>query len=168
MELISEIIRWLIGFILFGAAWAKGFNYGDFKMNLVSSFDFTGRQSSISSISLITVEATLSILLFANLFTYWVMLITLVLFVVITLFVMSFWRRDSSIRCNCFGKSERPVSVWDFFRNGLIIVSTGLYITTGSLNESIDLSGHLLLASTGLLLSIFLINLDDVMMILKS
>lgn len=168
MEFTSEIIRWLIGFILFGAAWAKAFNYDDFKTNLVSSFDFTTRQSSISSFSLITFEATLSILLFINLFTYWVMLITLVFFVMITLFVMSFWIKDSSIKCNCFGKSERPVSVWDFFRNGLIIASVVLYMTTGSLSESIDLSGHLLLASTGLLISIFLLNFDDVIMILKS
>lgn len=168
MEFTSEIIRWLIGFILLGAAWAKAFNYDDFKTNLVSSFDFTSRQSSISSVSLIIFEASLSILIFINLFTYWVMLIALVFFVIITLFVMSFWRRDNSIQCNCFGKSERPVSVWDFFRNGLIIVSIVLYMTTGNLSESIELSGHFLLASTGLLLSIFLINLDDVIMILKS
>jgi len=169
LEYLPETIRWFTGFILLSAGWGKFRGYTEFKDNLVFSFGFTQNTSRILAPLLIMIEWLLAIIILSNTsYTYSAMVGALIIFSAFTSFLLYFWLKDARIRCNCFGKEDRPVSYLDILRNVVIIGCLIIYLVTveGYYLPSLEVST--LLAGSALLLSILVIHLHDVVMLLTT
>ncbi|CUI09576.1 MauE/DoxX family redox-associated membrane protein [Massilia antarctica] len=132
---LAEIIRFFTAFLLACAALGKLRTLASFANNLAGSFGVPRQAATILAPALAALEALLAVL---NLAGGGIgragMAGALVLFVLVTALVGYRYVVEGSIKCSCFGESERPVSGYDLLRNGLIIatIGAGLAVSGGA------------------------------------
>lgn len=123
---LAEIIRFFTALLLACAALGKLRTLAAFTHNLVDSFGVNRRAAAILAPAVIALESLLAASILAG--GGWAragMAGALVLFVALTAIVGYRYVVEGSVRCSCFGESERPVSGYDLLRNGLVIASIG-------------------------------------------
>lgn len=123
---LAEIIRFFIAFLLVCAAIGKLRTLAAFAHNLVESFGVKRQAAAMLAPAVIALEALLAGLILAGGGIGRIgIAAALVLFVVLTALVGYRYVVEGSVKCSCFGESERPVSGYDLLRNGLVIASIG-------------------------------------------
>ncbi|WP_167087555.1 MauE/DoxX family redox-associated membrane protein [Massilia frigida] len=124
---LAEIIRFFTAFLLACAALGKLRTLAAFADNLVDSFGLPRPAATMLAPAVVAAEALLAALILAGGGTGRAgMAGALVLFVLVTALVGYRYVVEGSVKCSCFGESERPVSGFDLLRNGLIIASIGV------------------------------------------
>ncbi|WP_166887455.1 MauE/DoxX family redox-associated membrane protein [Massilia sp. CCM 8734] len=123
---LAEIIRFCTAFLLVCAAIGKLRTLSAFTHNLVESFGVKRQAAALLAPAVIAAEALLAGLILAGGGIGRIgMAAALVLFVVLTALVGYRYVVEGSVKCSCFGESERPVSGYDLLRNGLVIAAIG-------------------------------------------
>ncbi|MDQ1919719.1 MauE/DoxX family redox-associated membrane protein [Massilia pseudoviolaceinigra] len=123
---LAEIIRFFTAFLLACAALGKLRTLAAFAHNLSDSFGLPRQAATILAPAVVAAEALLATLILAGGGIGRAgMAGALVLFVLVTALVGYRYVVEGSVKCSCFGESERPVSGYDLLRNGLIIASIG-------------------------------------------
>lgn len=123
---LAEIIRYATAFLLACAALGKLRTLPAFSHNLAESFGVPRQAAAILAPAVIALEALLAALILAGGDIGRLgMSAALVLFVALTALVGYRYVVEGSVKCSCFGESERPVSGYDLLRNGLVIASIG-------------------------------------------
>ena len=160
------IICWLVAFVFFSAALGKLEKQEQFKSNLVESFGLSEKASHNIAPVLVILELVLGLLIISGpSLSYIAMSVAFVIFCFFTLFLIYHWLQNARVKCSCFGEDDRPVSIFDLLRNGLVIALIGTYLVFFEGQYSLPMSSHLLLAGIGLALSILIIHLHDIAMI---
>ncbi|HEX8611874.1 MAG TPA: MauE/DoxX family redox-associated membrane protein [Telluria sp.] len=123
---LTEIIRFFTAFLLACAAIGKLRTLAAFAHNLVESFGVQRRAAAVLAPAVVALEAVLAGLILAGgAIGRAGMAAALVLFVALTALVGYRYVVEGSVKCSCFGESERPVSSYDLLRNGLVIAAIG-------------------------------------------
>jgi len=77
-------------------------------------------------------------------------------------------RRNISMSCNCFGRTERPISGYDVVRNGVLILCNvlGLWLLN-SAPQNLALGEIMLLALMSVVFLLFVMNLGEIVEALR-
>lgn len=123
---LAEIIRFFTAFLLACAAIGKLRTLAGFTHNLVESFGLKRQAAALLAPAVVALEALLAGLILAGGGIGRIgMAAALALFVALTAAVGYRYVVEGSVKCSCFGESERPVSGYDLLRNGLVIAAIG-------------------------------------------
>ena len=124
----------------------------------------------LSAIFILIVEA-LTILLLVSGQNLWGFNLAISTLFVFSIILVSVLRRGLQISCNCFGASEKSVSIYDIVRNfSLIILSligilTSLYLKSP---PSINLIERILFGVVALIIVLIFVNLQDLVRVIRS
>jgi hypothetical protein len=123
---LAEIVRYFTAFLLACAASGKLRTLAAFARNLVESFGLPPQAAALVAPSVVALEAVLAAAILAGGAPGRIgMGAALLLFVALTALVGYRYLLEGSVKCSCFGESERPVSGYDLLRNGLVIGAIG-------------------------------------------
>lgn len=123
---LAEIIRFFTAFLLACAALGKWRTLAVFAHNLAESFGVQRQAARILAPAVVAAESLLALLILAGGTPGRAgMAGALLLFVALTALVGYRYVLEGSVKCSCFGESERPVSGYDLLRNGLVIAAIG-------------------------------------------
>jgi Methylamine utilisation protein MauE len=88
---------------------------------------------------------------------------------ILTVGVGATLRSGEPARCACFGRDERPISRVHLLRNALLllIAIAGVGALARSPGEPIDAASGALAVAVGVILSVILVNLDDIVTLFK-
>lgn len=123
---LAEIVRYFTAFLLACAAIGKLRTLAGFAHNLVESFGLPRQVARAVAPMVVALEALLAAAILAGGAAGRLgMAAALVLFVALTALVGYRYVVEGSVKCSCFGESERPVSGYDLLRNVLVIAAIG-------------------------------------------
>lgn len=160
---LAEIIRLFVGLLLASAAFGKLRTLSGFRHNLVDSFGLQPRASAILAPAIVLAEALLGGLILAGgATTRPGMLAALAMFAVMTALVGYRYVMEGSVKCSCFGESERPVSAYDLLRNGLIIAGIAACLVFAGEPAGFGNKATVLAAAMALILNIAAISFHDI------
>ncbi len=165
---LSEVFRMLLFFVLLTAAWGKTAIFSLFQQNLVDSFYVPQKLGFIVAIGLIGSEWLLAFwLFFANSTRYWALLATLGLFILFSAIIIVVLVKDKLISCNCFGKAEQNISIYDLIRNLILILACSYILVLSPAHQSIALGAQLLLSGIAFIFFQLSIKLNDIAFLLR-
>jgi hypothetical protein len=78
-------------------------------------------------------------------------------------------RSSEPVRCTCFGRDERPIGKVHLVRNGLclLIAVAGVSALAYAPGKPIDAAAGVLAVAVGVVVSVIIINLDDIVTLLQ-
>lgn len=164
---LAEIIRYFTAFLLACAALGKLRTLAAFSHNLAESFGVPRRAAAVVAPAVVALEALLAALILAGGAVGRLgMGAALVLFVALTALVGYRYVVEGSVKCSCFGESERPVSGYDLLRNGLVIASIGVCLAFSG-GAAFGRKDSVLAAALALIATIGAIGFHDLARALK-
>ncbi len=164
---LLELVRLSIGLTMFIAVYNKSLSFSTFRKELVVSFGFTNESAKWLAPAVVGIELLLAgCILGVSSIIHTAMIFSLCLFIIFTVVLLWHFFSGNLVRCSCFGEEDRPVSLFDLIRNGVIIFLLFSYVN--SMPEPITLSFPelFLLFSLAALISLFISNFHDVMVLL--
>lgn len=170
---LSEICRLLIFFVLLFAAWGKTNTFSQFRQNLVESFKIRENLSKYVALIIIGSEWLLAAYIIINsIHVNFAMLTALLIFILFTFVIAVALVQDKIISCNCFGRAEQKISVYDLLRNLILIVACSYYLVfqqdlfqPGI--QSIDIIPRLLLSGVAFILFQISTNLNEIAILVR-
>ncbi|MQA18768.1 MauE/DoxX family redox-associated membrane protein [Rugamonas rivuli] len=116
------VLRLLVGAVFLLAVLGKLRAPARFRANLTESMGVPPALGMALTPAVILAEAALALMLLGDVQARtFAMPAALVLLIGFTCFVAYKYVTADSVRCSCFGEAERPLSVYDLLRNGLLI-----------------------------------------------
>ncbi len=165
---ISEICRLYVFVLLIVAAWGKSNTFNLFQQNLMDSFHIPKKFSKFVALTIIGLEWLLAIFLLAN--SSWTklsMLLTLILFITFTATIGILLIKDKVINCNCFGRTNRPISFYDLFRNLILIAASGYHLVFSTVELSFEPITYLQLFGVAVILFLITTSLYDISLLIR-
>lgn len=167
---LAEACRWFVLIALLAAAIGKSVHFHRFRESLDEGFQGLGRGSAAILASLVLAgEWSAAALMLAEGGPSRVgLMLSLVLFVLLTLVVVVVLARDLTVRCNCFGAGQQRISGFDLARNLMFIAAAGIGLqgpsatgVTGALG-GLPIMSSASIAIVALMLFLLCIHLRDV------
>ncbi|GEM_PF-847096 len=128
---LAEGCRWYVLIALLAAAIGKTLYFRRFRDSLDEAFvRLKGNGNRLAAAAIVTGEWTAALSMLAGgALSRMGLMLALALFVVLTAVVAVVLAKGLSVRCNCFGPSQRRISGYDLLRNLLFIAaaSSGVY-----------------------------------------
>ncbi len=172
---LAEGCRWYVLIALLAAAIGKSMHFRSFRDSLVEAFPTLGNGGGLLVAAAILIGewlAALSMLAGGALSRLGLML-ALVLFAFLTSVVALVLAKGLSIRCNCFGASQRRITGYDLTRNLLFIAAAGFGLygasTTGvaGVLGGLALSAELAIVAVALMLFLLSISLREIVYLMR-
>ncbi len=160
---LAELGRLVVFCTLFLASVGKALTFADFRQNLIESFNVPAKLAGLSASLIVGVELLLAmVVLFHHGLTWWGMLVSGVLFILFSVLIAAMLLKDNIVRCNCFGNTEQRISVFDLFRNALLVMASIYYLFQAPLNATLPFNHQLLLLGCAFILIQIIIHLPDI------
>ncbi|ELX08335.1 hypothetical protein Jab_2c03810 [Janthinobacterium sp. HH01] len=128
------VVRLLVGMVFLLAVAGKLRSPARFRANLTESMGVPPALGVVLTLVVILAEAALALMLLGDMQARTLaMPAALLLLIGFSCFVGYKYVTADSVRCSCFGEADRPLSVYDLLRNGLLIgaIACWLYWPAG-------------------------------------
>lgn len=167
-QAISSICLLLISITLVMSAWGKTINFNTFHQSLVEEFKAPTALILPAVILLIALEWLLAaLLLIPSSLNIFAIQATTGLFIAFTLLIGWALFKGKLISCNCFGKSNQPISKYDLVRNILLVTASLMALHLESGNLVLDNAEKGLLICNTIMIFVLLNKLEYIAWILN-
>lgn len=148
---IDQAIRIGVAGLLAYAAASKAADLAAFRRSLEGFIGVGGTVANVLAPTLVGAEIGLALaLVFAPESRVEALVAALFAFAAFTLLLVRAYAGSDAVRCGCFGEGERPVSVHDIVRNGVILAALATCVASAPSAESLGLVEHALTAAAAL------------------
>lgn len=168
MIYLAEFCRLFIFIILIFAAWGKTNSFPRFRDSLADTLNIPVQWRLISALSLVAIEWMLAaMLLIDGPWRTLAMQAALLLFVSFALYIASILIKHRLVSCHCFGRENRHVNSYDFYRALILIVACLITLAFKSSVVTLVPTSQWLLLGCAFMFAQITIHLSDVATLLR-
>lgn len=160
---LAELTRFYLGFILLAAAWGKSRTYTYFLSQLTASFLIPPAASRVLAPCILLLEWALALSILATGNSVAIALAG-ALFTLFSLVLLQRYISQGTVKCSCFGETDRPVTDYDLLRNGWLVAVFPACFWLNDTAFAMALSLQLLAAALAVLLTLITVNFSDIML----
>ncbi|MCE9687258.1 hypothetical protein LZP73_13760 [Shewanella sp. AS16] len=168
MIYLAEFCRLFIFIVLVLAAWGKTHSFPRFRDSLADTLNVPVPWRLLSALGLVATEWMLAaMLLIDGPWRALAMQAALLLFVSFALYIASILIKHRLVSCHCFGRENRHVNAYDFYRALILIAACFIMLTFTSSALTLVPASQWLLFGCAFMFAQITIHLPDVATLLR-